>query len=448
MNWLTRHKLRLYIRNSLWLFPTMAAFAGLAAVSLLHRVEIAFALEAQISTELGRGVMSTVAGSLFSLMVLVSSAVLVAVQLASSQLTPRIVAQIYRDPFRKFALSSFAFTFTFAVGAMVRIEDSVPLLTTYVASYGFLFNLALFLFFIDGIGKALRPSFVLRRLALNGRKVVQDVYPFELTAENSVRPPPLVIEETTLRVVTNDQDGVLIAFDLNGLVALAEKQDCIIELVPEMGDFVAAGDTLFIVYKPAAKLSDETLKNSVAFGDERTLEQDPMYPFRVMVDIASRALSPAVNDPTTAVLAIDQIQHLLREVGKRYLAEGRANDATGNIRFVYNTANWEDFVHLASTEIRLYGRDSVQVMRRLRAMLESLEATLPKLRHEKLREQIRMLDELVESSFSIKEDRTLSLIGDFQGLGGSREAHSNRKEKRQLTSRAATQSDGSFKSIS
>jgi len=191
----------------------MAAFAGLAAVSLLHRVEIAFALEAQISTELGRGVMSTVAGSLFSLMVLVSSAVLVAVQLASSQLTPRIVAQIYRDPFRKFALSSFAFTFTFAVGAMVRIENSVPLLTTYVASYGFLFNLALFLFFIDGIGKALRPSFVLRRLALNGRKVVQDVYPFELTAENSVRPPPLVIEETTLRVVTNDQDGVLIAFD-------------------------------------------------------------------------------------------------------------------------------------------------------------------------------------------------------------------------------------------
>lgn len=442
MNWLARHRFNLYVRNSLWLFPTIAIFAGLVAVNLLHRVESAFGLEAEISTELGRGIMSTVAGSLFSLMVLVSSAVLVAVQLASAQLTPRVIALIYRDRFRKFVLSAFAFTFTFSVGALARMEDHVPLLTTYLAAYGFLLNLALFLFFIDGIGKALRPSFILRLLALKGRNVVKDVYPFELTDENSVRTPVVEIDETAMRVVLNDIDGVLLAFDLEGLVALAEKNDCVIELVPEVGDFVAAGDPLFVVFKNATSPTDQALRSSVALGDERTLEQDPMYPFRIMVDIASRALSPAINDPTTAVLAIDQIQHLLREVGKRYLAEGRVSDGSGTTRFVYNTPNWEDFVHLASTEIRLYGRDSIQVMRRLRSMFESLEATLPKLRHERLREQIRLLDESIESAFPIKADRDSSSIGDFQGLGGSREAHSSRQTRRHLASQVLSQDSG------
>src|SRR5204863_7170950 len=142
----------------------------------------------------------------------------------------------------------------------------------------------------------------------------------------------------------NDEDGVLLAFDLNGLVTFAQSSNCVIELMPQVGDFVAAGDPLYRIFQGGENISEESLRSSVALGSERTMEQDPMFAFRIIVDIASKALSPAINDPTTAVLAIDQLHHLLRDVGSRNLAEGRERDHAGQVRLLYRTPNWEDFV--------------------------------------------------------------------------------------------------------
>jgi uncharacterized membrane protein len=143
-----------------------------------------------------------------------------------------------------------------------------------------------------------------------------------------------------------------------------------------------------------------------------------MFAFRIIVDIASKALSPAINDPTTAVLAIDQIHHLLRDVGSRSLVEGREVDRKGNLRLMYRTPNWEDFVHLAVTEIRQYGRDSIQIMRRLRAMLENLIETLPDRHAPPLRQQLKLLSESSKRSFLDADDFTLAEEGDLQGMGG------------------------------
>ena len=94
------------------------------------------------------------------------------------------------------------------------------------------------------------------------------------------------------------------------------------------------------------------------------MEQDPAFAFRIIVDIASKGLSPAINDPTTAVLALDQIHHLLRNVGQRWLDDDRVRDSQGRLRLIYRTPGWEDFVHLAVTEIRHYGGTSIQIARR------------------------------------------------------------------------------------
>ncbi len=144
-----------------------------------------------------------------------------------------------------------------------------------------------------------------------------------------------------------------------------------------------------------------------------------MFAFRIIVDVASKALSPAVNDPTTAVIAIDQIHHLLRDVGKRSLAEGAAEDRGGRVRLLYRTPNWEDFVLLGTTEIRQYGHDSIQVQRRLRAMLEDLLATLPKRRHAVLRKEVSLLATSSKRSFPDLDDQHLAEDGDLQGIGGS-----------------------------
>jgi uncharacterized membrane protein len=157
----------------------------------------------------------------------------------------------------------------------------------------------------------------------------------------------------------------------------------------------------------------------VALGQERTIEQDPTFIFRILVDIPSKALSPAVNDPTTAVLALDQIHHLLRTVGRRDLDEGLVKDANGRPRFVYRTPDWEDFVRLAVTEIRLFGAGSIQVARRLRAMLENLVQALPEQRQAVLRHELSRLQKSAENSFVEPEDRAMAVMSDFQGVGGS-----------------------------
>ena len=213
------------------------------------------------------------------------------------------------------------------------------------------------------------------------------------------------------------RSGVVLAFSVNGLVALAERANAVIEVLPQVGDFVARGDPLFNVR--GGRVDAESLRASIAIGPERTMEQDPRFAFRIMVDIASKALSPAINDPTTAVMALDQIHSLLMNVGKRRLAPGRAHDARGQLRLYFGTPDWSDYVSLAVTEIRQFGGSSMQVVRRLRAMIEHLLQVLPEGRRAALERELSLLRLAVERSFPEEQDQRQALVGDFQGIGSS-----------------------------
>ena len=169
MSWIQRYRLRLYIRNSIWLFPAVSIVAAIISVSLLNRIERGMGWQMTLGPEAGRTVMGAIVSSMFSLVVVGSSAILVAVQLASAQLTPRIISMVYRVGIRKLSLAAFVFTFTFSLAVLVRIGETVPLLTGYVAAYGFLLNLALFIYFVDRMGKALRPSSVLQYVTQPGK---------------------------------------------------------------------------------------------------------------------------------------------------------------------------------------------------------------------------------------------------------------------------------------
>lgn len=125
-------------------------------------------------------------------------------------------------------------------------------------------------------------------------------------------------------VIHDDSSAIVIAVNVPALITEATRVDAVIELVPRVGDFVARDELLFKLRGPgSARLDDHWLRGQVAFGRERTIEQDSTFAFRVIVDIAIKALSPAINDPTTAVLAINQLQRLLRAVGGRNLHDER-----------------------------------------------------------------------------------------------------------------------------
>jgi uncharacterized membrane protein len=203
------------------------------------------------------------------------------------------------------------------------------------------------------------------------------------------------------------------------LIAEARRADGIIEFVPRIGDFVAVGDPLFRLRGGAAVLDDRMLRGQVAFGRERTIEQDTTFAFRVIVDIAIKALSKAINDPTSAVLAIDQLHRLLRTVGKRHLHDDQVFDRDGQLRVIFRTPDWPDFLSLACNEIRLYGAENAQIARRLRAMLENLMQTLPERRGPALRQELDLLDRTLEKVYLLPEDLALARIPDSQGLGGA-----------------------------
>ncbi len=419
MTWLLRYRLRHYISNSIWVLPTLAMVASMGLTRLLHRVDAAAGLRSSLEPSTAQAVLGTLAASMFTFIVFVSSALLVAVQLASSQLTPRVIAIVFKDPIMKFSMVVFSFAFTFTLGAVVLTDDFVPVLTTYTAGGSCLASLAVFLYLIDHVGKALRPSGALWSVAYQGRKVIETVYPFQLNqARNPIPILAAIQDHNKSYTVPNRKDGVVLAFDIPGLVSLARRWDCVLELLPQVGDFVAIGDPLFRVFAGTTGLPNQALYQSVAVGQERTLEQDPTFAFRVIVDIANKGLSPAINDPTTAVLALDQIHHLLREVGQRRLDDERVRDAAGRVRLLYRTPDWEDFVRLAVTEIRQFGGSSIQIARRMRAMLENLIQTLSADRSAMLRQELALLHRSAERFFVEPEDRALAEMSDFQGVGG------------------------------
>jgi uncharacterized membrane protein len=433
MSWLRRYRVRYYVANSIWLLPLLGMVAAVGAVRVLHGIDAAVGWQSGLDPDTVRAVLGTMASAMFTLIVFVSSALLVAVQLASSQLTPRIIAFVFRDPITKVSLTLFVFAFTFSLAALVRITAAVPTLTAHLAAYSCLVSLGVFLYLIDHVGKALRPSGALWRVASLGREVIENVYPRRLDEPQPTA--PVRAEDFPGKptgTVLSPRDGVVLAFDIPGLVGLARRADCVVELVPQVGDFVATGDPLFRVHQGGAALSADALRQSVAVGQERTLEQDPAFAFRILVDVASKGLSPGINDPTTAVLALDQIHHLLRNVGSRRLDDGRVCDAAGRLRLVYRTPDWVDYVRLAVTEIRHFGGASIQVARRLRAMLENLIHTLPKERAPLLRQELKLLQRSAERFFLEPEDRALAEVSDFQGVGGK---HADGREGQEATPR-------------
>ncbi len=121
------------------------------------------------------------------------------------------------------------------------------------------------------------------------------------------------------------------------------------------------------------------------------------------------------------MLALDQIQRLLRTVAARQLDTGRVEDAAGTLRLVYRTPGWEDFVSLSVTEIRQFGRESIQVARRLRAMLDNLLRFSPPQRAALLASELDLLSRGVERDFRDPEDRALAVAADSLGVGGAAE---------------------------
>ena len=421
MTWNRRYQIKSYLRSALWIIPLVAVPLEQVAWMLARTLDTRFAWKGLALGVTGAQAMFNAVITLaLSFIVFTFGSLLVAIQVASGQYTPRIIATtLLRDNVIRCTVGLFVFTLLFAIKAADRMGTTVHQLVAFVVGLLGLICIVAFLFLIDYAARMLRPVSLVGRVGKYGLEVMESVYPEQSLEAQSIagsRQSSGPVERTILH---RGKSAIVVAVNVETLVAAAEKAKGVIAFAPQVGDFVGSAEPLFLLHDGTDAIDERKLRASVVLGDERTMEQDPLFAFRILVDIAIKALSKAINDPTTAVLAIDQLHRLLRSAGRRNLRTDQILDPAGKLRVVFRTPNWEDFIHLAFSEIRFYGAENVQIARRLRAMIVNLTDTLPAQRHSALRKELELLDRTIEKLYVLPEDLKLASIRDLQGLGGS-----------------------------
>lgn len=421
MDWKRGNQLSSYLRSSLWIVPIGAVILeqifALPVRMLDTRLRWAWL---GLGVEGARALCNAVINLTLTFTVFTFGSLLISIQVASGQYTPRIIATtLLCNNVVRYTVGLFVFSFVFAIQTVNRVEIAVPQLLVFLTGFLGFTCLAAFLFLIDYAARLLRPVSLVQNVGEAGLKVIESVYPENIDRAGNKSLPEIKLTAPKRTVLHQGSSAIVLAVNTPKLLAEAITTKGVVELAPQVGDFVGVGEPLFLLHGGAASIADQTLEGCIIFGSERTLEQDPLFAFRILVDIASKALSPAINDPTTAVLAIDQLHRLLRRAGRRDLRTDYLLDPSSEVRVVLRTPNWEDFVELAFTEIRFYGAANIQIPRRVRAMILNLANTLPAERHPTLRQQLDLLDRMLEKFYVLPEDLALARVPDTQGLGGS-----------------------------
>ena len=398
--------LRDQLRSRLWFIPACCVLAAFVLVQLTAVIDEALASgQADIPIFRGdadgaRGFLGTIAASILTFTGAVFSVTMLMLQVASGQLSPRVLRIYLRDRFNQFVLGIYVATFTYSLLVLREVRSAsateaeyVPALSVWVALTLMLLSIGLFVRYIDHMGHSIRAVTVLDRVGDEGRELILRMYPQLLDTDNDSGEDlaPVMSRPPDQLIGSPGPAGILIGLDGRALWNLAVEHRCVIAVQAMIGDFIPEGFPLFAVWQGRHAPDIEEISHTAHFATERILQGDPAFAFRQLVDIACRTLSPAINDPTTAVQALDQIHDLLRKLADKQFPPTAYLDQYGDLRLLLPRIGWEGYVHLALDEIRLYGSTALQVQRRLHLLLDDLLTVAPPARRavlEHLREQL------------------------------------------------------------
>jgi uncharacterized membrane protein len=415
----------------LWLIPVIYAFASFLAGITLPRLEQAYFPHASgISIASAQAFLAAVASGMITLTGIVFSVGLVMVQFGAIAYSPRLVLLFVRDPKLFHSLGVFIATFTYSLSALLYVDRNglggVPLISGIAVAGLLSLSMLLFAALVKGLSD-LQITNVLHRIGDKGREVIRETFQRLDAKANSQseggpdtgdNPEPGPVVQTLTYVAA---PRTIAKIDIDSLVRQGQQAGAVIVMACGVGDTLVENTVLLQVHGAKAALPESDLMRAVHLAFERTSEQDPKYPIRLLVDVAIKALSPAINDPTTAVQAIDQIDDLLRRLGGHDLDAGYAYDADGVLRLIFPMPTWEDYLALAFDEIRQYGSDSVQIMRRLRSALVGLaDSVTDDTRIGAVVRHLKQLDAAVDRSHLTADDQQTARQEDRQGLGLSR----------------------------
>jgi uncharacterized membrane protein len=382
-----------------------------------------------VSVNSALATLGAIASGMMVLTAIIFSIAYITVQFSAIAYSPRLALWFASDSRMFHALGIFMATFVYTLWMMAWVDrrgnGAVPLMSSILVVVLLIASTYLFTLLIRGLSD-LQLNNTLRSIGAKGRAVIGAMYP-NLDRSDSTRENVIdLADNARLSAVTQTvryfgEPRTIAKLNILNLVRMAEHAGAVIDVTRGVGDTLSDESLLMNVRGAKKPLPERQLLASVRLEPHRTFEQDPKYVLRLLVDIAIHALSPAINDPTSAVHAMDQIEDLMRRLGRSELDVGYARDANGNLRVIFPVPTWEDYLHLAFDEIRQSGSNSVQVMRRLRsALVEVAEAVTSEPRAATMRAYLNQLDHGISRSALDADDRLYASHEDRQGLGLSR----------------------------
>jgi len=411
----------------LWLIPMLYTVASVTAGLILPRMEHAYLADYAENISVGSALafFSSVSSGMMALTGIVFAIAFVLVQFNAIAYSPRLVVLFAGSPRLFHTLGIFFATFFYSLAAIVWTDRGgsgrVPLFSTLLVAILLIVSMVAFARLVQSLND-LQIHNVLQVIGARGRSVIRVMFPLIAgSADAKGSEPPFALGPVMQTLTHSGEPRVITRFDLDALVRLAQDADAVVAIEYGVGDTLVEDAVLLRVHGAGRKLPEQALTRAIHVGTSRSFEQDPKYAIRLLVDIAIRALSPAVNDPTTAVQGLDQIEDLLRRLGRRQLDAGHARDSDGTIRVTFPTPTWQDYLAISFDEIRQYGAASIQIGRRLRAALVGLSETIAvEDRRATVQKYLDHLNLGIGRSNFDDQDRAAALQEDRQGLGLSR----------------------------
>ena len=420
-------RLRIWLSSAMWV-PVLGAnvlAVGLALALPILDQHIGARESLPIAMTAVQAIFGALAGGMITFTGIVFSAVFVAAQIQTSSYSPRLAARLRRDPvvIAGLALPTATATYSlFALAAIGRQTNTVG--REFVPAVTVIFGLALALITLGAFVALVQRAFestqiggILRTLMRRGYAVIADVHPRNAPIDDVPAPPPL--RDDAVELTHPGPPAVIAAVDRAALLRLADQTGGFVEVAPVVGEYLPAGTVVLRVSGGRSDPDPALARRVFVLARQRTVDQDPAFALRMLVDIGIRALSPAVNDPTTAVQALDRIGGLLVDLAPRHPGPSILVDAGGAPRAIVPAPRWADYVGLGLLEIRHYGHASPQVVRRLHALYDRLCEVVDEGDRARVELERRLLDEAVLRAFPDVEERAIVEQSDRLGLGGA-----------------------------
>jgi len=416
--------------ESLWFVPSsMAASAVLLSYVTLEidrSVQDGEAVRGlwfvfDVGTEGAHTTLSAIAQSVITVTGVVFSVTVVALQLAASQYTSRVLRTFLKDRGTKIVLGTFIATFTYTLlvertvgSSPTDDEPFVPAISVTIAILMMLLSIVALIYFVNHIAQTIRASVIISNVAGDARRLVDRLFPENLgkpvdrPTHEGVPPAP---GAEAIRIKAR-KGGYLQTIDEDTLFRMAAEARSTIFMARPIGHFMLPGETIaFVEFESresdprARKKILRQVEAAFGIGSEWTLEQDLERALVELSDIAVRALSPSLNDPTTATMALDRLGEVLTLRGTREEPAAVRSDESGSIRLVTHRLSWERSVEVAFEKIRLNARAVPSVMVRLIECCGGVRRLVGPDRQTALEQQIRLAQMYALTELDLEEER-------------------------------------------